>query len=167
MSSRVVTFAPPREQLLVALGGAVLVVALTAFGSVALPLGLLGLVLLAVGVRRGASTLTNAGSGLLVAAVVVGGFGGVPPIPTLVAGVVAAVVWDASTDVAVCTNYETDSGAVLTRIAGVGLGSLLAAVWVYVTYRLARGGRPTVALLALVTGGLVLTAGLSRAPSSG
>lgn len=167
MSSRTVTFSPPRESVALALGSAVLVVGLTAFGSVALPVGVAGLVLVAVGLRRGTPPATRGGSGLLVAAVAIAGFGGVPPIPTLLAGVLAVVVWDASTDTRVATAYDTDGRTALARTASVGIGTFLAAVWVYATYLFARSGRPTVVLLALVVGGLVLTAWLSRGTRTG
>jgi hypothetical protein len=161
MSSRTVTFDPPRGPVALALGAAVLAVGLSSFGPLALPVGLVALVLLAVGIRRGTPTLIHAGGGLLVVTVLLAGVGGVPPIPTLLAGVLAVLVWDASTDTVVCTGYDTDGRSVLARTSSVGVGALLAAIWCYATYRLAAGGRPTVALLALVVGALTLVGSLS------
>lgn len=162
MSSRTASFAPPRASVSLALGSAVFTVGLTAFGSFALPVGVAGLVSLAVGIRRSSRTLIHAGGGSLLVGVLLAGIGGVPPLPTLLAGVFAAFAWDASTDTCVCTEYDTDGRTALGRTAGVGLGVSAAAVFCYATYRLATAGRPTVALLALVVGGLTLVAALSE-----
>lgn len=162
MSTRSVTFDPPTESLVLALGSGVLTVALTAFGSFALPVGVLGLVLLGVGTSRGVSSLTHAGGGLLGSTVLLAGFGGVPVVPTLLAGIAAIVAWDASVDVGIAERYDTDGTAMARRSGRIGAMALVAGIWCFLTYRLAAGGRPTVALLALVVGAFALVAALDR-----
>lgn len=129
-------------------------------------LGLLGLVAMPVGVSRGSRTVHTLGAVALFAGVLLAGSSGAGPAVVLVATAATVVAWDAGEN-AIGLGRQLGSAAETRRaeLTHVGATTAVAAAvgaLAYGTYRLARSGQPTMAVVLLLLAALLFAFLLDR-----
>lgn len=158
--------APSRLSSVLALVAAVVTTAASAYSPWAFGPSLLGGLVLAVGLAAGDRTAVTAGSGVLVAGVLVGGVVGAPVAPTLV-GVTGALLAFDFGRTALAVGEQLGREAPTARLELVhATGSLLVGLGLVtggmLVHGAAAGTQPTTAVFGLVVAAVVLLVALQR-----
>lgn len=150
-----------------ALGGATIATtAIGPYGDLSLGLCIVGGLGLAVGLAFSRQSLITAGSGTLVAAVLLAGTGGAPVIATLVGITATLLAWDFGTN-ALEVGAQLGQAAPTARLELVHasastLVGLVVITVAYLVYELAAGGQPVSAVFGLLLAVLILLAAIRR-----
>jgi len=134
-------------------------VAATTVSAAAAVLSLAGLLVLAVGVRRGSNRAHKFGTAGLFAGVLLAGAAGASPAAMLVAFGGAVVAWDAGEN-AISLGHQLGAGAPTRRatvvhVAATGVVASVVGVLALVVYDLSRTGQPTTAVALLLVAALL------------
>lgn len=140
------------------IAGLVAVAATTVSPPAAL-LALVGLLVLAVGVRRGSNRAHKFGTAGLFAGVLLAGAAGASPAASLVAFGGAVVAWDAGEN-AISLGRQLGARAPTRRatvvhVAATGIVASVVGVLALVVYDLSRTGQPTTAVALLLVAALL------------
>lgn len=152
---------PARLSAIVAVGAALLSLATVGTASVvAFSLGALGAATAVGGVLAGRRALVTAGAAVLFLGALAAGVGGASAPRVLVATGAAVFAWDVGR-AAVDVGMQLGAAAETTGIELVHAAASLLVVGVsggvgYVVFRVAAGGRPVVAVVALLVAGALL-----------
>lgn len=137
--------------------GAVLALGVAAPASLAF--GVPGVVAVVAGTRRGSRRAVDGGALLAALGIVLAGAVGGGVLPVLLATVCLALAWDGA-ETAVANGRQvpgaTTGPSERTHLAATGGLLAVAGGVAFAVYRIATGGLPTSALLALLVGGGVL-----------
>lgn len=159
MSTPAIDRSPARTSSALALGTAIVGALALAISMSALVVGVLGVVVLAVGLYRGSQAAVTLGGVGLFCGVLLAGFAGIPPELLLVATAATIVSWDIAT-FGIDIGAELGQSAETTRAELVHAGASALVAFVAATigvlvYRLAGGG-PALVPIALLCGAVVL-----------
>ncbi|WP_435101927.1 DUF7519 family protein [Halarchaeum sp. P4] len=157
---------PPLTSCTVALAGALGALVLLADVTYALVAGVVGVLVLGVGLRRGRVDVFNAGAGLIGGALLLAGVFGIGEGGTLLAAVALVLAWDAGRygfRLAREAGPETSTRRVeavhtLSTLVVLVLGASVG----YAVFRSSTGDRPLVALAALLVGAVALLVAARR-----
>lgn len=145
------------------LAAVVVVAALTPAGA-GLPIAAGGLVVLAVALYRASPALLGGGATLQFVGVLVGGLAGAPPEPVLVAAAGTVVAWDVGEHALVLGDQlgrtaRTDRAELVHAAASASVAAVGAGL-AYLAFVGVDRGQPTLALVLLLLGGVILAAAL-------
>ncbi|WP_455583668.1 DUF7519 family protein [Halogeometricum borinquense] len=143
----------------------------TAVSPYVLALGILGLVLLAVGLFRASPKTFAVGTGLLFVGVVVAGILGMASVYLLLAAFLVVIAWTVGQN-GFSIGAEVGTDAPTLRIELVHLVSSMAILVVgasvgFGVFLTATGGQPVLALVALLVGVVALLVGLRGSYTNG
>lgn len=154
--------APARFSAAVALSAALLAAVTSALlDPFAIPFGLVGLLILAIGLFvRGSRTLVSVGVATTFAGVILGGTAGVFPGLVLFSTTATIVAWDVGRN-AISVGEHLGSHSVTRRAevvhaASTVVVSAIVVAGAYAVYQITQGGQPPTALILLVLGSVLL-----------